>query len=139
MAELIAGPTMILQWITAAGTFDLKADYREVNWQPSVAYAEVSAGQDTQVGRIPTLKDAVAAVTLLSQTGGTAFAAAMQSGQAGTLIIGPEGTATGKRKITHPSYCDGANVTYPYADVSQITANFTGAGSVLNNYTDSVY
>jgi hypothetical protein len=139
MTELIAGPNMILQWITAAGTQTLNADYREVEWNPSVAYVETTAGQDTQVGRIPTIKDASAAVTLLGQTGGTALVAALPAGQAGTLIIGPEGTASGKRKITFPSYADGAKQTFPYADVSQITCGFTGAGAILGNFTDGAY
>ena len=139
MTEVISGPSMILQWITAAGTQDLKADYQEFSWNPSVAYVETSAGQDTQVGRMPTLKDASASVTLVGQAGGTALIAALVPGQAGTLICGPEGTATGKRKITFPSYCDGPQQEFPYADVTKITAGFTGAGAVLNNYTDGAY
>ena len=129
---------MILQWITSAGTFDIKADFRNVNWSPSVAYADASAGQDTQVGRLPTLKDATADIELVNAAGGTALYAAMNAGQAGTLIIGPEGTATGKRKITLPAYSDGAKYAHPYADVATITNSFSGS-SVLNNYTDASY
>jgi len=138
MAELIAGPTMILQWITSLGTTDMKADYRAVDWNPSVAYVETTAGQDTQVGRLPTLKDATASVELVNQTNGTALVAATQPGQAGTLIIGPEGTATGKRKITFPAYCDGGVPSFPYADVSMFNCAFTGS-SILGNFSDSVY
>ena len=136
MAELISGPTMVLNWATSTGTIALKADYQTCDWSPSVAYAEVTAGQDTQVGRIPTIKDATAAVTLVGQTGGTALKNALQAGQAGTLTIQPEGTAVGKRVITLPAYCDGAKDTWPYATVEVISVGFSGS-SVLAAYTDS--
>ncbi len=135
MSELISGPTMVLQWITSAGTQSLAADYRTCSWNPSVAFEDVSAGSDTQVGRMPTLKDATAAVQLVQQTGGTSLLAAIQPGQAGTLIIQPEGTATNKRKITFPSYCDGAQSAKPYANVATLDINFSGS-SVLGNFTD---
>jgi hypothetical protein len=139
MAEFLAGPTMVLQWIWSGGTVSLAADYRTCNWAPTIAYVDVSAGGDTQIGRLTALKDATASIELVGQTGGTAIAAALSAGVAGTLIIGPEGTATGKRKITFPSYSDGAVVDFPYADVVAITCGFTGAGSLLSNFTDGVY
>ena len=138
MAELIAGPTMILQWIWSGGTISLNADYRTFSWNPTIAYEDVTAGQDSQVGRLTTLKDATAAVELVVQTGGTAMAAAMAAGVGGTLICGPEGTATGKRKITFPCYSDGAAFAAPYANVATLSCGFTGS-SVLGNFTDGSY
>lgn len=137
MTEYLAGPTMVLTWITSAGTTTLAADYRTCDWNPSVAYEDVSAGADTQIGRLPALADATAAITLVQQTGGTALASVLQPGQAGTLTIQPEGTATNKRKITFPSYCDGAKPSWPYANVAVISCGFTGS-SVLANFTDGV-
>lgn len=137
MAELISGPTMVLTWTYSGGTISLNGDYRNCNWQPSTAYEDVSAGQDTQVGRLPTLKDARADVEILTQTGGTAIQTALQPQTAGTLVIQPEGTATNKRKITLPSYCDGAQLTFPYAGVSVISCGFSGS-SALNNWSDGV-
>jgi len=139
MAELIMGAAGTIQWITAlGGTIGLNADFRTVSFTPSTDYADVSAGNDTQKGRLPTLKDAVASVSLVGQTGGTAIAARMGPGQLGTLIIGPEGTATNNRKITLPCYCDGAKVAFPYADVMTIDCGFSGS-STIANYTDGVY
>lgn len=137
MAELISGPTMVLTWTISSGTHTLNADYRTVSWNPSTAYEDVTAGQDTQMGRLPTIKDATASIEMVVQTGGTAFAAALQPQQAGTLTIQPEGTATNKRKITLPAYCDGAVVTMPYANVAVITCGFSGS-STLANFTDGV-
>lgn len=133
MAEYISGPTMVLSWIWSGGTASLAADYRNVTWSPSVAYAETTAGSDTHVGRLTTLKDATASVELVNATGGTALYAALQPGVSGTLLIQPEGTATNKRKITFVCYSDGAQYSQPYADVATITCGFTGNGA----FTDS--
>lgn len=137
MAELISGPTMILTWVYSGGTISLNGDYRTCAWNPSTALEDVSAGQDTQVGRLPTLKDATATIELVTQTGGTAIQTALQPATAGTLTIQPEGTAANKRKITFPAYCDGAQVTFPYANVSVISCGFSGS-SALANFTDGV-
>lgn len=138
MAEFISGPTMILSWVWSGGTISLAGDYRTCNWAPSVDYADTSAGADTQKGKLPTLKDAKASITMVGQAAGTLMVAALAPGNGGTLTIGPEGTATGKRKITFPSYCDGATFDFPYADVVTISVAFTGS-SALNNYTDGAY
>ena len=138
MAEFLAGPTMVLNWIIPSGTIALAGDYRTCSWAPNIAYVDVSVGSDTQVGRLTALKDATAAITLVMQTAGTQIGTALSAGVAGTLVIQPEGTATGKRKITFPAYSDGANLEFPYADVAVISCGFTGAGSILSNFTEGV-
>ena len=137
MAELISGPTMVLTWTYSGGTISLAGDYRTCDWNPSITYEDVTAGSDTQIGRLTTLKDATASVTVLQQTSGTAIVAAFQPGQAGTLVIQPEGTATNLRKITFPAYADGISTSHPYANVAVHTLGFTGS-STLAAYSDSV-
>lgn len=129
------GKDLVLQWIHSGGTTALQGDYRSVNWQPAVDFAETTAGSDTHRGRIATIKDATAAIALVDQTGGTAVYAALQPGVSGTLIIGPEGTATGKRKITFPAISAGGQYTYPYNDVVTIACTFNGNGA----FTDGAY
>lgn len=136
MAELISGPTMVLTWTTSSGTYSLNSDYRTCEWNPTVTYEDVTAGSDTHVGRLTTLKDATASLTLVQQTGGTALIAGLQPGQAGTLVISQEGTASGKRKITLPAFSDGIQTSMPYANVAVHTLGFTGS-STLNAFTDS--
>lgn len=136
MAELISGPSMILTWTYATGTISLNGDYRTCDWNPSITYEDVTAGADTQIGRLTTLKDATCSVTVVQQTAGTALIAGLQPGQAGTLTIQPEGTAVGKRKITFPAYSDGIQTTMPYANVAVHTIGFTGS-STLATYTDA--
>jgi hypothetical protein len=132
MAEF-TGSSLLVSWIWSGGTTSLSADYRTVSWNPTVAYADISAGSDTHVGRLTTLKDATAAVTMVD-SGGTAIYAGLNPGVGGTLLIQPEGTATNKRKITFPCFCDGAVPSYTYNDTTTISVNFTGNGS----FTDGV-
>lgn len=134
MPEFIAGSTMVLTWTYSGGTIALAGDYRTVTWSPSIAYVDSSAGSDTHVQRLTALKDSTASVTLVAQTGGTAIQNALQPGVGGTLVIQPEGTATNKRKITFPCYCDGASVDFPYAEIVAISCGFTGNGA----FTDGV-
>lgn len=131
MAEF-TGKDLVLNWIWSGGTVALNADYRTVSWNPTIAYADKTAGADTHVGRIPTLKDATAAVTLVDSSS-TAIYACLEAGVSGTLIIQPEGTASGKRKITFPAFSDGAVPSYTYNDTTTISINFTGNGA----WTDS--
>jgi hypothetical protein len=138
MAEYLAGPTMTLTWVYSGGTVALNGDYRACSWAPTVDYVDASAGQDTQHGRLTALKDAHADITLVAQTGGTQVVASLAAGQAGTLTIQPEGTATNKRKITFPSYSDGAKTDMPYAGEVTLTCGFSAAGAVLNTWTDGV-
>ena len=129
MAEFCAGLTMVLQWVWSGGTTSLAADYRTCTWTPTIDLVDTSAGADQSRTRIATIKDATAAFTLVNQSGGTAIKAALSPGIGGTLIIGPEGTATGKTKITMPALCNGATIEYPYADLSIMTCTFTGNGA----------
>lgn len=131
MAEF-TGKDLVLKWVYSGGTVSLNADYRTVSWNPTTAYADTTAGADTHVQRLATLKDATASVTLVDSSS-TAIYGGLDAGVAGTLIIQPEGTATGKRIITFPSFCDGAVPSYTYNDTTTISVNFTGNGA----YTDS--
>lgn len=135
MAEFIAGPTMSMTWVYSGGTVVLNTDYRTCTWTPTIAYVDSSAGSDTNVGRLTALKDATAAITLVTQSGtaGTAIQASLAAGNLGTLTIKPQGTATGGRSITFPCYADGAVLDWPYSDIAVISCGFTGNGS----YTDT--
>lgn len=131
MAEF-TGSSLVLSWIWSGGTVSLAGDYRSVSWNPTIAYADITAGSDANIGRLTTLKDATASVTLADSSPGTATYAALGAGVGGTLLIQPEGTATGKRKITFPCFSDGATYAYTYNDTTTLSVNFTGNGA----YTD---
>jgi len=134
MAEF-TGSALVMQWIWSGGTVSLGSDYRSCTWNPTVAYADISAGSDTHIGRLTALKDATAACTFVDSVQGTATYASLDAGVGGTLIIAPQGTASGKRKITFPCFSDGAVPSYVYNDTTTMTVNFTGNGA----YTDGAY
>lgn len=133
--EYIAGSTMVLQWIYSGGTISFAADERSVSWSPSVETVDATAGADTVRKRLTTFKDATASISMVDQTNAAGTASALDAGVSGTLIIGPEGTATGKRKITFPSFSQGAKYSWPFDGVAEITCDFMANGA----YTDSTY
>jgi hypothetical protein len=134
MAEY-TGANMYLAWIYAGGTVTLQADERTVNLTPSVDFADASAGADARKQRVTTLKDTMVSFAGVAQTGGTALEDALAEGTHGTVEFGPEGTASGKRKYTIGAFSGGAKFGFKYADVTEITCEFTGDG----NYTRTTY
>jgi hypothetical protein len=134
MAEY-TGSSMVLSWIYSGGTVALNGDYRTASWQPAADMVDTTAGSDANHTFISTLTNASANITLLAQTDGTAIRTALAAGTSGTLIIGPEGTASGKRKITMPAISGGAQYDFTYNDVVTITCSFQCTGA----YTDAAY
>jgi hypothetical protein len=133
--EYISGSTMVLQWIYSGGTISFAGDARSVAWNPSIEMVDATAGADTVRKRLTTFKDASASIGLVDQTNAAGTASALDAGVSGTLIVGPEGSATGKRKITFPSFSQGAKYSWPFDNVAEITCDFMANGA----YTDSVY
>jgi hypothetical protein len=119
------GKDLVLSWIYSGGTVSLGGDYRQCNWNPSIGKTDKSAGSDAQKTYLSTQKDVTASVTLVAQAGGTALEDALAPGVEGTLIIQPEGTASGKRKHTLPCFSDGIVPSYPYNDIVVYNCSFT--------------
>jgi hypothetical protein len=118
----------VIQWIWSGGTISLQGDYRKLDITTSVKEAVVTAGPDAREGRLPTIKDTKVAIQVVADVGGTAVLAALAEGNVGTLIIGPEGTATSKPKTTVSAICQGADQHYAYATESLIDCTFDGDG-----------
>jgi hypothetical protein len=115
---------MKLVWVWSGGTVNLDGDYRTCTFTSSVDVVDGTAGADANKVKYMGMKDATANVSLVAQTGGTAMNAALVAGNVGTLTIQPEGTATGKPKITFPSFSTGASYEYPYNDVALLSCGF---------------
>lgn len=130
------GNLAVVQWIWSGGTIALQGDYRKLDLTTSVKEAVTTAGSDAREGRLPTIKDFKAAVSLVARQAGTAVLAGLAEGVSGTLIVGPEGTATGKPKTTASAICQGADQHYLYSDTSLIDCTWDGDG---DTYTQSAY
>lgn len=133
--EYVAGSTMVLQWIYSGGTISFAGEQRSVAWTPSVETIDTTAGSDTVRTYISSFKSATASLALVDQTNAAGTASALDAGVRGTLVIGPEGTATGKRKITFPCMSQGAKYTWPYDGIAEISCDFVATSA----YTDSTY
>ena len=129
------GKDMYFSWINPAGTVEFSADFRTVALSPTVDYVETQAGSDADKTRLARMKDRSVSYEGLGQADGTALEDALIEGTKGTIIFGPEGTASGNRRHTIPVYSDGPNYTYPYADVVTLSVKFTGNGA----HTRDVY
>jgi len=132
MAEY-TGKDMYFSWIHSGGTVTFHADHRSVNLAPTIDYVETQAGSEETKTRLARMKDSSVSYEGLAQVGGTVLEDALIEGTGGTLIFGPEGTAAGKRRYTIPAFSDGANLTFPYADVTTLSVNFTGNGAVVRD------
>lgn len=129
MAEF-TGSACVVKWVTTAGgTVDLSGDMRSVSWSPSIKFANATAGSDQDEVYLATIKDKKVSYKGVMQSAGTATEDALKEGTFGTLIVQPEGTATGKRKYTVPAFSQGAQLNWPYDNTVEITCDFQGSGA----------
>ena len=124
-----AGSSLSVQWIHSGGTVTLEGDFRQFSITPSVDLYDQTAGSDAYKTRIVGVKDSQASFSAVMQSGGTALTNALASGTDGTLIAGPEGTASGKQKITLPAIAMGVKYTIPYNNVVEMTCDWQGNGT----------
>lgn len=128
MAEY-TGSGLVLNWIYSGGTVSLSGDSRSFTFNPTVDMIDTTAGSDAARTFIASYKTVACSVSLVAQTGGTVLEDALKAGTFGTLIAQPEGTATGKRKYTIPAYSMGAQFTFPYDNLVEITCDFQPSGA----------
>jgi len=124
----ITGKNLVATWAYSGGTVDLNTDFRTLSINPNIDLAETTAGADTDKTYIATIKDATIEWSGLYQSKGTALMNALEAGTGGTLIIYPEGTASGYPKETYPAIAMGAKINVPYADVVEISCTFQKNG-----------
>ena len=129
MAEF-TGQNLYVDWAYSGTTYVLSGDYRSVSWNPSIGMVESTAGSDPFKSYLTNVKDTTADVTCVMQAGSVAIENAMREGNVGTLTVGPEGTAAGKRKYTLPgAISQGAKFNWVYTDVVELACSFQGSGT----------
>lgn len=124
-----SGKDLVFQWVYTGGTVTLTGDQRTVSWTPDVKLMTATAGSDADDTFLVGAKSGKVSYAGLPQTGGTATEDGLVEGTGGTLTIGPEGTAGGKRKYTIPAISMGAKMNWPYADVCELTCDWTKNGA----------
>jgi hypothetical protein len=131
MAEFY-GAGASIQWIYSGGTATLSGNYRQLSYKPSIALLDITAGNDATNLYLAAQKDGSADLSGLEDTGGTignvSGTLALVEGTSGTLVIGPEGTATGKPKKTIPAICMGIQENVQYKAPTEFSVTFQQNG-----------
>ncbi len=124
-------------YLSFGGTV-LSGDQRTVSWDYTVDTVDVSAGADSDRDYLATLKDATISATFLdNSTAGSALRRACYVGGTGELIIGPEGTATGKPKYACVALVTSFKPEYPYDGEVLFDVGWQRCGAWTSNYEDS--
>jgi len=129
MAEY-TGKDLVCTWTTSTGTTTLTADYQKFTWAPSIEKYKTRASSEAFESYITGATDFTASFDGLAQTSGTALTAQCAMGQIGTVVVQPEGTATGKQKITLPCMIDKFPLTdFAYNDLVHVNISWQGNGA----------
>jgi len=102
----------------------LSTNYRNFNSAESEGIVDQSAGADTGVTYLTTLRDGTFAVTVKHKAGDTAVFGALVPGTEGTLEWAEEGTTATYPKHTVNAILTGRNQTAAYADLIVIDFSF---------------
>ncbi len=123
------------------GGTNISATRRTLDVSHNMETADATAGADAYRNFVTTVKMLEVEAEVLGLTfgtGGSAQTAALQPGVFGTLIWGPEGTATGSPKWGAYMMLSEFSPSYPFDDVVVYKAKFVMGGTALafNGYTD---
>jgi hypothetical protein len=103
----------------------MHGDFREFSYEPTLSLIESTAGSDSfreYIGGIGEGGDIK--FNSVMQAAGTALITACARQNVGTLLVGVEGTAINKPKITIPAICKGPAFNVPYDDVVEFNVGF---------------
>lgn len=116
----------------ASGATAITGDQRTFTVSKTIDIVDLSAGADTDKGYTFSLKDGDASLELLDTgSSGSAVLALFQPGAQGTLLYGPQGTASGKPKGGFVYIVKDLKESYPYTDAVMLTVTFQKSGTAL--------
>lgn len=123
-------------YIAFGGTV-LNTNFRTISINDSMATVDQSAGDDAGITRLTTLRDANFSLDLKRPASGTVNWITFVPGIEGTIEIGPEGTATGKPKLTVNAILQARSTAVTYNDIVIDTLTFEqddASGVVWTSY-----
>lgn len=140
IANRMSGADLVVQFIHSGGTATLSGDQRVLSVEREQETADATAGSDGARVSIATVKKFSASLeTHFIGTAGSAVWSAVLLGTTGTLIYGPQGTATGKPKGSIPMIVKTQTVEFPFDDVAKLTVEFEGQGAEISNPLKDVF
>lgn len=135
IANRYRGNALILQWIYSGGTVQIQGDYTKFDVDRSIDLIDATAGNALDKEYINGIKDGSAKLSIFdTANAGTAVASSLVEGTAGTLIYGPQGTATGKPKWGFQAIVKSHKFSEPFDDAVTLDAEFQKTGAMLYDY-----
>jgi hypothetical protein len=134
VADRMTGAAQYIGFIHSGGTVNLSGDSRTFDVTREQEVADASAGSDGARSSKATLKNYSATLeALYIGTAGTASFGSVDIGKEGTLLWGPQGTATGNPKGSWPMIVTNMSITSPFDDVVMLNIEWQGQGAEVSN------
>lgn len=127
-----SGSALYARWVYSGGTAVLSGNFRTFSFDPDINLIVSTAGATADESYVNGVKTGQAQWTSVMQSAETALQTALAAGVPGTLEVGPEGTVTGKPKLTIPAISKGLKYNEPYNDIVTLTCSFTKNGALGN-------
>jgi len=129
-----SGADLHLRWIHDGGTTDFADTYLNVTWNEEQQASDSTAGADEYMNSVKTLKDVSVDIELIEKkygSGGSALQAAFRPGTSGTIIVSPEGTASGNPRLGGEFFVGTAPRTFAFNEAVKRTINLVHEGTAL--------
>ncbi len=121
-------------YITFDGTV-VSLDYTSFEVSAEQDFVDASAGSETAKSKKTTLHDATMKLTVFATgTAGSAAEAKLVVGQSGSLVWGPQGTATGKPKYSCTAFVKSNGKKHPFDDMVKLDVAFERNGDWAEHY-----
>ena len=134
-SDRMVGTNLLVQFIHSGGTAEISGDFTNFTITRDSQMADLTAADDG--GQYNKYLYQINSATLEAYHDGTVSKATVGSatvrGSEGTILYGPEGTATGSPKGGFPCVVKKSDVTVPYDNGVTHSIEFVGQGTELFN------
>ena len=123
------------QWVYPGGTVIISGDQTEFTVDRNTQQIDATAGSETDRAYLNGLGDAKFTLKIY-ETGaaGSALAAALKNGVAGTLIYGTQGSTAGLPKFSHAANVSNHKADVKFDDKVMLDISFQGTGAWILDY-----
>ncbi|SRR5260221_5090609 len=134
-ANRYRGGNLFVQWVYPGGTVTVTGDQTEFTVERSAQQLDVTAGSEADRSYILGLKDKKFTLKLYdTAAAGSALAAALKEGVAGTLTWGPQGSGSGLPKFAVAANVDSHKADFKFDDKVMLDIGFQGTGAWVSDY-----
>lgn len=131
----VSGLSAYINWIWASGTQAFAAQYRTAGLSADVDMIDTTAGPDTAKTYVAGDSDSSEDLEIVLPGGsaGTPYLIALAPRLAGTLEVGPQGTASGMPKRSGAAFIKSCGEPLGRADVLTVSVTFQYSGAVTKS------